>query len=313
MRGSLSVLAGLLVMVSLLGGRSALGRQADDEEPTPPAERKAKRNGAKPRSGSVAPAAASATAPSPTEPRLPLAEASSGASPGGSRGALYGIGFHARALFVPEWLQNAFLASSNAINSGALSVQFIRRKGNFDLVANLDFGFYSPPDGTYLAKNKQPELDANYIQFRNLDVLGLEVAFVWHHELLPWLSLIYGGGVGLGFVLGDIYRIHDFAGNCHADNLKNYRRCNPVSPTDVTGQFEWNANRNAWLNAHAGSGSDTAAAPHFYREDGVWPVVPILHLLAGFDFKIGEQLGVQVHGGFHTVAFYLGATGLYFF
>jgi hypothetical protein len=302
-----------VLLTLLLGAAPALAQSTEDEEPTPPSERGKPKTG-KPGTRGAVPAPAVVVPAHLSEPRPPEEQARlRGVSPPKPRGTQYGIAVQARAIFVPEWFQNAVLAASNSLTSGALAVSFIRRKGDFDLMANVDFGFYSPPDGTYLGKGKLPAVDANYIQFRNLNVLGFSVDFVWHHEILRWLSLIYGGGAGIGIVLGDIYRIHAYQGNCNATNLKDYTQCNPVDPSDATGRALWNQNHNTWLASHTGTGKDTAAAPHLYREDGVWPVVPILHLFGGVDFRVNDQFGVQLHGGFHTVAFYVGATGMYFF
>ena len=86
----------------------------------------------------------------------------------------------------------------------------------------------------------------------------------------------------------------------------------PARPGSSNLFYLWNQNRNAYLAQHTGQGSETASNPHLYREDGVWPVVPIVHLLVGVNFKISDEFSVRVDGGFHD-AFYVGATGHYFF
>lgn len=303
MRRPLMVLSSTIL---LLAGSPVMARRADDDEPTPPAQRgKPKTAPAQVKAKAAPPAAVTPPLPR-TEPRPPEPRTKP------NRGVQYGVGVHVRGIFVPEWFLKAFLASATGLSSAALGAEFVRRKGDFNLVASMNFGFYSPPDGTYMGKNKNPAVDADYIQFRNLNVLAFDVAFIWHHEFLPWLSLIYGGGLGLGIVLGDIYRISGFYGNCTPDNLKDFSQCNPVNPANPNDLADWNKSRNAWLNAHTASGADTPEAPHLYRESGTWPVVPIIHLLVGLDFKINEQFSVRVDGGFHD-AFYFGAAGHYFF
>jgi hypothetical protein len=246
----------------------------------------------------------------PSEPRPTEAKVTARERP--KRDVLYGAGLHLRGIFVPEWFLNAFLDSSTALNSVSLGGEFVRRKGNFDLVATINFGFYSPPDGTYLGNGKNPAYDADYLQFRDLNVLTFDVSFLWHHDFTKWLSLVYGAGLGLGIVLGDIYRISNFQGNCTPENLKNLSQCNPVRPGNYDDLAQWNNNRDAWLNANTRNGPDTPQAPHLYREEGKWPVIPMVHLLIGLNFKINEQISVRVDGGFHD-AFYVGAASHYFF
>ena len=215
----------------------------------------------------------------------------------------YGAGFHLRALFVHRWFLSLFLDESTSLNSVAFGGEFIRRKGNFDLVASIDFGFYSPPDGNYLGSGKDPKFDTDYTQFRDLNILAFAVHFIWHHEFLPWLSLVYGAGVGLGIVLGDIYRISNDPDRCNRDNAGDENQCYPKGVNPAT--------REEDLLRLTG-GNDSPQDPHLFKEDDVWPVIPVVHLLVGLNFKISQQFSVRLDGGWRD-AFYVGATGHYFF
>jgi hypothetical protein len=247
----------------------------------------------------------------PTEPVKPGA-ATVVAKPKG--GASYGVGFQVRGIFVPAGFLEAFLAKATSLNSASIGAEIVRHKGNFDLVGSINFGFYSPQDGNYLGKGEPIASKTDYVQFRNLNLLAFDVAFIWHHDFNRWLSLVYGAGLGFGIVLGDVYRISNYDGNCTPENLSDFSRCNPVSPDLAHTLDEWNRSRDAWLAKYgkAQSGGDSSLNPHLYREEGVWPVVPVVHLLVGVNFKISDQFSVRVDGGFHN-AFYVGATGHYFF
>lgn len=228
----------------------------------------------------------------------------------------YGAGFQFRGIFVPEWFLGMFLDQSTGLASVSLGGEFVRRKGNFDIVASINFGFYSPPDGNFLGNGKAAQVDTDYLQFDALNLLSFGVAFVWHHEFTPWLSLVYGAGLGLGIVLGDIYRVSN--DGCNGENVGDTTKCNPVPGTgsgkNPASLKEWNENPDAWLTKYGQSGcpNEGPGSPCQFVEDDVWPVVPIVHLLIGLDFKINEQFSVRVDGGFHD-AFYFGATGHYFF
>lgn len=217
-------------------------------------------------------------------------------------GVEYGLGFQFRGIFVPSWFLNAFLNTSTPLNSVAMGGEFVRRKGNFDLVGSINFGFYSPEDGNYMAKNKSYERDVDYIQFRDLNLLAFDVAFIWHHDFNPWISLVYGAGLGFGVVLGDIYRISN--SGCTPENVGDTSQCYPRGMD--------RAHQEEWLTQNTCTGPDSPENPCLYREEGVWPVVPIVHLLLGVNFKINDQMSLRVDTGFHD-AFYFGATGHYFF
>ncbi len=273
----------------------------DSEEPTSPSGKKPAATPAP--TPAATPAGAEPGGKPGEEPTRPGAaatgEPTTAAKVKPKRDVLYGAGINLRGIFVPNWFLSAFVKHSTPLNSFTLGGEFVRRKGNFDLVAALNFGFYSPPDGNWMGKNKSYADDVDYLQFRNLNVLSFEVAFIWHHDFLKWLSLVYGAGLGLGVVLGDIYRIS--SSGCDANNITDVNQCHPLGQ-DPKSPGTW----------PAGTGADTPGSPHFYREDGVWPVVPIIHLLIGLNFKINEQISIRLDGGFHD-AFYVGIGSHYFF
>ena len=273
---------------------------ADTEEPTPPtgvgAETPTPPAGEP--GGVPGEEPTPAGAPTPGEPPAPPAATVTGAPK-----VSYGAGMHLRGLFVPTWFLNMFLDASTPLNSVALGGEFVRRKGDFDIVASMNFGFYSPENGNYLGNGKNPAIDTDYIEFRGLNLLAFDVAFIGHHYFLPWLSMIYGAGLGFGIVLGDIYRISN-GPQCTHENVSGTGECYPVG-MDLN-------NRDSWLSNHTCAGPDSPGAPCQYKEPDVWPVVPIVHLLLGVNFKINEQFSVRVDGGFHN-AFYFGAAGHYFF
>lgn len=217
----------------------------------------------------------------------------------------YGVGVHLRGIFIPTWLLNLFLDASTPLNSVAFGAEFVRRKGSFDIVGSLDFGFYSPKDGNYLSKGGDPATDTDYVHFDGLNAISLAVHFIKHEQILSWMSFVWGGGVGLSIMLGDIFRAS--SSGCTEDNIDDIQQCRPegMDPNDPM----------AWINDPANSGSkdeDNPDNPKLYREDGVPPVVPLVHLLVGMNFRIDDSFSVRVDGGFRN-AFYVGATGHYFF
>jgi hypothetical protein len=244
-------------------------------------------------------------APSPAGPQAVKKEAS---------GASYGAGLQVRGIFLPTWFHDMYVDASTPVSSASVGAEFIRRKGNLDIVGSLNFGFYNPPDGNYLGNGETPATETDYVDFRDLNALGLDVTFIWHYDFTSWLSLVYGAGFGMQFVLGDLYRISAYRNKCTADNVGDLSECNPVPPGDPSLET-WNENRDQWLATHArkctSGDADSPGNPCLFEEDDVPPVVPVVHLLLGVNFKITEQISVRVDGGFHN-AFFFGASGQYF-
>ena len=236
------------------------------------------------------------------------------------RSVSYGVGLTGRGIFVPFWFLEMFLDAGTALYSGAMGAEFVRRKGNFDLVASINFNFYSPPDGNFLGKGKDED-DIDYIVFDNLNVLSFEVDFVWHHNFTKWLSLVYGAGLGFGIVLGDVLRtsvnaqrLPRFGDYCVGANKNDLSKCNPTDPNKPADVAAWEADRNKWLESQKCKPGkpDGITEPCMFVEDDVWPVIPIVHLLVGLNFKVTNELNIRVTGGWHD-AFYVGATTQWFF
>lgn len=218
--------------------------------------------------------------------------------------AKHGIGLRVRGLFLPGWLLGTVFDANTALNSTAFGVEWVRHKGNMDMVGTIDFGFYSLNDGNFMSNGKNPATEVDYIQFRNLNLLALGVDWIWHRDITHWLSFVYGGGVGIGVVLGDVFRVSN--ANCTPENMNDINACYPKM---LKGRLN---EREAVLAASLASGKDTPDDPHLYPEDGLWPVVPVLHLLVGVNFKLSDSVSVRADAGFHN-AFYLGAAGHYYF
>jgi hypothetical protein len=247
-------------------------------------------------------------APSSTsdEPEAPLAQVTATAPPAAEPEVQYGLGVHLRGIFVPTWLLNLFLDASTPLNSAAVGAEFVRRKGEFDIIGSIDFGFYSPRDGNYLGNGDDPATETDYLHFDGLNALGFSVHFIKHEEILPWLSFVWGGGVGLAVVLGDIFRAS--SAGCNEGNLDDLDACSP--------RFDdYSSDSDAWIkngNNYGSEDEDSIANPKLFKEEDVPPVIPIVHLLVGFNFKITDFFAVRLDGGFRN-AFYVGATGHYFF
>jgi len=255
---------------------------------------------------------------SPDMQRTRSAPSSGGAK---KKDVVYGVGLQGRGLFLPYGFLDLFLDQGNGLASGSVGLEVVRRKGNFDLVGSINFGFYTASDGNFRGNGK-PLVESDYIQFQDLNLLAFDVAFIWHHNFNRWLSLVYGAGLGFGVVLGGIYRISNVPdapqaglhGSCTQANEGDPNLCNPTKKGSQD-EKDWRANRKKWLAEHpcpAGQSQDDPLSPCLFKEDGVWPVLPIIHLLIGLNFKITEQLNFRIDGGFHN-AFYVGGATHWFF
>jgi hypothetical protein len=210
----------------------------------------------------------------------------------------YQLGVRVRYLFVTASMMAPFLVKATSLNGASVGVEFIYRKPTFDVVTSLDMSFLPVDDGNYLAVNKDPALDTQYTQFRNLSLLSVDVSLIGHHtwQSAPWLEFRYGGGLGIGAVLGDILLTHD--SGCTLANAGDIAQCHPIG-VDLTA-----ADREAQLKAtENGATKDTAGNPHRHVTSDKPPVMGVVNLLLGLRFKLPHKFTADVEVGFRDALF----------
>jgi hypothetical protein len=188
---------------------------------------------------------------------------------------------------MPTAVLNLFLGHSTTMTSVSYGGEIIRRKGNFDIVFGLEYANISPADGLYLEKGNDPgQFDQypDYVHFDNFSMLSVDGAFIWHAELTPFMQLRYGAGIGIGFLLGNIKKTKTtctkHGASTTPDQLDDPTECDPQPAT-----------------------TKNADKP---------PVVPIVDLLAGLRFKLGDQVSLNLEMGFRDVFFAGGSVGYFF-
>jgi hypothetical protein len=226
----------------------------------------------------------------------------------------YALGARIRGLFVSNAMLSTFLTTGTEMNGMSGAVTFTYRKRTYDVVTSLDLTFLPLRDGNFLGKGRDPTQDVHYVQFGSwgqLSFLSLDVAIIGHNPLTRWLEIRYGGGVGLGLVIGDILMINN-GRQCTAANAGDPTKCFPVSPTVgpiPIGQPDTEARLKATEDPKQ---QDLADDPHRHVTPDKPPVMVVVNLLIGFRFKVHRRLHFDIEGGFRNGAFFGGAFGIPF-
>jgi hypothetical protein len=223
-----------------------------------------------------------------------------------ARGVHYGLGLRGRWATVPSWLLGIFLQEKQSLSSYAVGLEGFRRSGSFDLVLGVGWQALSPPDGNWLGKGKDPATETDYVQFRSLGAVSVDVAFISRTELNPYVFLHYGGGIGIGIITGKMLRTSDGSAGCR-DTPGDVTKCHPIICTQ-------GPCTEATLAASEGS-PDTAQNPSRFQDHNVPPVYPIVNLITGLDFKIPSAPGLEfkIDLGYFFPYFFLGAGTAYQF
>ena len=229
----------------------------------------------------------------------------------------YGVAARLRWVSVPQWMLNLFTKENVPLSSWGTGVEIFRRKGNFDLIASFSYINLSPPDGNWLGKKNPAETDTDLVQFRNLALYGLDVSFVWRNYFTEWFGMHYGAGVGIGIVGGKVYRTSN--AGCTEDNAGDLSQCHPVNPAATTpGQPGFVRCTSTGCNEQDIAGlppaQDSPGSPSRFAEPSVPPVLPIVNVVVGFNFRLPQVRGweAKLEGGFHDTFFLGGGVGYTF-
>lgn len=198
----------------------------------------------------------------------------------------YGIGARTRFITTPKWLIELFVEHATSMVSFSVAGEFVRRKGNFDLVVSLEWEKVAPDDGLYEEKGETPNQVDMYPDFykfdSNFSFLSADVSFIWHFPLTDFMAFRIGPGVGIGIPIGAWENTDTVCDSTTTNSdLDDPQACAPVVGTTEKGDPP--------------------------------PVVPVVNLLLGLRFKVVDQLSINLEGGFRLPAFFLGAGVGYFF
>jgi hypothetical protein len=219
----------------------------------------------------------------------------------------HALGVRVRGLFVTPAMMAPFLKASTGMYSASFGFEYIYRYPTFDVVTSLDMSFVNPADGNYLSNvgDHPPDLDTHYVQFRNLSFLSADVSIIGHHAFTNWFELRYGAGLGLGVVFGQVLLTNNGSPGC-ATAPGDTTQCYPVGiPLNQPGT-------EAALKATETGALDTAQTPHRHVSTDVPPVMGVLNILVGFNFRVHRHVMVQAEVGFRD-AIFAGAGAHYIF
>lgn len=216
----------------------------------------------------------------------------------------YGLAMRFRWVSVPAFMLNVFTKKNVPLGfralPGAWAIEGFRRKDNFDVAASIGYQAMSPDDGNWLGTGKSFTDDTDFVQFRSLGFVNVDLSFIWHTMFTDWIGMHYGAGLGVGFVTGKILRTSDTG--CTDSNIGDLTQCHPKGLV-CTGT----SCPEAQLAATEGKGVDTPDDPHRFSDPNVPSLIPIINAVIGLDFRVPSLRGweAKIEGGFYD-AFFLG-------
>lgn len=192
-----------------------------------------------------------------------------------------GVGLRLRNVRIPEGMLEWFIQDvPGGVSNIGFGAELARRKGNFEVQFGLEYEKLTVTDGYWLEKGKSIPADPGAVDFVRDDGFGwitAELSFMYHTPIVDQLAVRYGGGAGIGILMGDV------------------RRTDQLCPS---------SSYDTCLQDPAGENDDT---PY-----DLPPVMLVVNAILGVQIRPTNEIFINVEGGIRTVPFF-GVTGGYYF
>jgi hypothetical protein len=252
-----------LVCLSALGlasGSAVAGPALDDNSATPP-------------SGGASAALDASAGAKDTEPPVE-----------------YGVGLRLRGLFIPKGEIELFVerAGDNGSKTFGYGLEITRRRGDVELQLGVEFDPINPGKGVWIDDGDDVSrgdvvdvvLDRDD-QPKPFGWITIDFTFLSHHAFNKYVSLRYGGGLGIGILKGEL-RHFDVVCSPGATNENPSPNCEPpVAPFNGTGGFDPEFTQPGQVQT-----------PRAY--DLKSPIYPVIIGVIGVQVKPTEKLTLRV-------------------
>ncbi len=190
-----------------------------------------------------------------------------------------GVGIRLRNVRIPEGMLEWFIEDvPGGVSNIGIGAELSRRKGEFEVSFGVEYEKLSVTPGIWIEKDKPlPGATADDVRDDGFGWVTAELSFMYHTPIVPQLAVRYGGGAGLGILMGDV------------------RRTDQICTTSST---------DSCMDDTTGENQDTAY--------DLPPVMLVVNAIIGLQIRPTNEMFINVETGIRTVPFF-GVGGGYYF
>jgi hypothetical protein len=220
------------------------------------------------------------------------------------------IGLRFRDIIVPKFMIELFADGGATVNVFTIGPEFTTRKDGLEIDLALSYADYSMDP--FLFKGKNDGNDAWEIVSSDMKMLYFTTDLLYEIPLdkeKGRFSLLVGGGLGLGVVLGNLYRTQAYpadASNLNVDDVGSWRKCSQIGAGGVdpgSGNVYCDGANNHY------SGYDEPSWVNGGSKPTVFPWISFPQV--SFRYKPIKQFQARVDAGFSITGFFFGMSAGY--
>lgn len=213
-------------------------------------------------------------------------------------------GVLARGLIVPQFITSLFVAYGDTPVNGGFGAYFNYRKNGFNV--QLEVVYQGFGVDAYYRGLDETDAEAEHIR-SSLGLIYGNVSFGWAFDITEWFAFELGFGIGLGGLIGDLYR--QAATRTAAGTFVDCEA--PGRPAADCDNDEWPTAPNDRPGPNGDPYQITRGTPnpHYFGERGIPPMFFNIDLpRIAFRFKPIRQIQIRVEGAYNLYGFSFGGS-----
>lgn len=190
-----------------------------------------------------------------------------------------GVGLRLRNVRIPAGMLEWFIESvPGGVSNYGLGAELARRKGDFEVQFGVEYEKLTVTPGYWVEKDKPlPGPTADRVRDDGFGWVTAELTFMYHTPIVPQLSVRYGGGAGIGILMGDVRRTDQICNTSSTEScMDDPNAVNRDTPYDLP------------------------------------PVMLVINAIVGVQVRPTNEIFINIEGGLRTVPFFGMTAGYYF-
>ena len=216
------------------------------------------------------------------------------------------VGLRMRNVILPKFMMGLFAEGGSTLNVFMFGPEFTSRRDNTEFDFALQFADYSMDPFLFKGHGENEFSYEEVSSDMKALYLTLDMLYDIPVDKTGKLSMLVGGGVGLGFFTGNLYRAQvepTAAGNgkLNPDEFNSWQKCRPVPPSPPSSYCD--AKNDHYGNYDEPSWANGGSRPFVFP----WISLPQVSVR----YKPIKQLQTRFDAGFSLSGFFLGLSAGY--
>ena len=135
------------------------------------------------------------------------------------------VGLRARMIYIPTFMFDLFQADGGkSVLAPSFGPEYVTRRNGFEIDTWLTYTSYGMDDAPFKSKS-DPDVAYEIVR-SELKAITVGADFLWTHPINDkGLSLMYGGGAGIGLVFGELHRNQAYPPDGQPGDPEQYEKC----------------------------------------------------------------------------------------